>query len=140
MSKITKSAASHRDFPGYLDAYQADTDGWTVSVERYLTDMDLAPFFQGAEQDQCQASHLGYMLKGRFGVRTADGAVEIFEAGDAFVIGPGHTPVVFAGGEFVAFTRTDEARQEDAVVLPNVLRYAREHGIEIPEQTPTSPT
>ena len=56
-----------------------------------------------------------------------------WEAGDAFVIGPGHTPLVFAGGEFIAFTRTDEARREDAVVLPNVMRFAQEHGIELPD-------
>ena len=29
---------------------------------------------------------------------------EIFEAGDVFIIEPGHTPITFAGSEFVVFT------------------------------------
>ena len=67
-------------------------------------------------------------------MRIADGVEEIFEAGDAFVIEPGHTPIAFAGSEYVAFTPTEEARQETAVMMPNVIKYAEEHGIELPEQ------
>lgn len=101
-------------------------------MESNLTDMDLAPFFKGAPDDRCQATHMGYLLKGKFGVRRADGVEEVFEAGDAFVVEPGHTPLVFAGCEYVAFTPTEEARQEAAVVMPNVRKYADEHGIELP--------
>ena len=36
--------------------------------------------------------------------------------------------------EFVAFTPMDEARQEAAVMMPNVMKYAKEHGIELPSQ------
>jgi hypothetical protein len=75
---------------------------------------------------------MGYVLKGKFGIRRADGVEEIFEAGDAFIIEPGHTPIMFAGGEYVAFTPTEEAKQEEAVVMPNVMKYAEEHGIELP--------
>ncbi|UKA68642.1 hypothetical protein LFT44_09770 [Arthrobacter sp. FW306-05-C] len=62
-------------------------------MENNFIDMDQALFFKGAPNDQCQAHHVGYVLKGRFGVRLADGSEEIFEAGDAFVIEPGHTPL-----------------------------------------------
>jgi hypothetical protein len=55
--------------------------------------MDLAPFFTGAPDGECQAC---------------------------------------AGGEFVAFTPTDEARDQAAVMMPNLLRFAQEHGIELP--------
>ncbi len=68
------------------------------------------------------------------GVRIADGVEEIFEAGDAFVIEPGHTPIAFAGCEYVAFTPTEDARQQAAVMIPNVMKFAKEHGIEVPPE------
>lgn len=135
MSKVSKAtASSHQVFPGYVDAYEQETGGWTVSIESNFVDMDQAPFFKGAPNDQCQANHLGYVLKGKFGVRKGDGTEEIFEAGDAFVIEPGHTPIMFAGCEFVAFTPTEEARRQSAVMMPNIIKFAKEQGIELPMQ------
>ncbi|HWS58501.1 MAG TPA: hypothetical protein VN257_08180 [Actinotalea sp.] len=130
MSKAT--ATSHQGFPGYVDAFEAEIGDWTVSIERTLIDMDHAPFFRGAPNDQCQAHHVGYVLQGKFGVRKAEGVEEIFEAGDAFVIEPGHTPIVFAGCEYVAFTPTEEAKEQAAVLMPNLMAFAKEHGIELP--------
>ena len=75
---------------------------------------------------------MGYVLKGKFDIRRADGAQEIFQAGDAFTIEPAHIPIAFAGSEYVAFTPTSEARQQAAVMMPNMLKYAQEHGIELP--------
>ena len=66
------------------------------------------------------------------------GVEEIFEAGDAYIIEPGHTPIVFAGGEFVSFTPTEEAKQESAVVMPNMMKFAAEQGIELPGQATSS--
>ncbi len=135
MPKVSKATAtSHLVFPGYLDEYDQEIGDWTVSIETNLTDMDWAPFFKGAPDDRCQAHHVGYVLEGKFGVRRADGVEEIFEAGDAFVIEPGHTQIVFTGCEYVAFTPTGEARQQTAVMMPNVLKYAEEHGIEVPPE------
>jgi hypothetical protein len=133
MPKVSKAtASSHQVYPGFVDVYEEEAGDWTVSIESNFTDMDQAPFFKGAPDDRCQASHLGYVLKGKFAVRTADGVEETFEAGDAFVIEPGHIPIVFAGSEFVAFTPTAEAKQQTAVVMPNIVRFAKERGIELP--------
>ena len=139
MPKVSKAtAASHLVIPGYMDEYEQELGAWTVTIGGDLTDMDLAPFFKGGPDDQCPASHVGYVLKGKFGVRRADGVEEIFEAGDAFVIEPGHTPIAFTGSEYVAFTPTEEAKQETAVMMPNVIKYAEEHGIDLPEQLTAS--
>jgi hypothetical protein len=115
-----------------VDAYEQEIGDWTVTIESNFVDMDLAPFFAGAPNDQCQANHMGYVLKGTFGVRRGDGVEEIFEAGDAFIIEPGHTPIVFAGCEYVAFTPTEEAKQQNAVIMPNMMKYLKEQGIELP--------
>lgn len=135
MPKVSKAtASSHQVFPGYVDAYEQEVGDWTVSIESDLCDMDYAPFFKGAPNDRCQAFHMGYVLTGRFGVRRADGVEEIFEAGDAFVIEPGHTPFAMAGAEYVAFTPTEQAKQQTAVMMPNIMKYADEHGIELPSE------
>src|SRR5680860_1880622 len=89
MPKVSKATARHQGFPGYVDAYEQEIGDWTVSIESNLIDMDEAPLFKGAPNDQCQANHLGYVLKGKFGIRRRDGVEEIFEAGDAFIIEPG---------------------------------------------------
>lgn len=138
MPKVSKGTAPHQVFPGYADSYEQDVGEWNVSIESYSTDMDMAPFFVGAPNDQCQASHVGYVLRGRFGVRKADGTEEIYEAGDAFVIAPGHTPLAFEGCEIVAFTPAEEAKQQTLVMMPNILKFAEERGIEIPSAVSAS--
>lgn len=133
MAKVSKATAtSHQGFPGYVDAYEQEIGDWTVSIESNFIDMDEAPFFKGAPNDQCQANHLGYVLKGKFGIRRSDGVEEIFEAGDAFIIEPGHIPIMFAGCEFVAFTPAKEAQEQSAVMMPNIVKFAQDHGIELP--------
>ena len=108
-------------------------------METHSIDLDAAFLFNGAPNDQCQAPHIGYVLKGKYGVRTADGVEEVFEAGDAFFIRPGHTPIIFAECEVVYFTRTEEANRELAVVMPNLMKYMEEQGIEVPGAPQQSP-
>ena len=139
MPKVSKvTASSHLVFPGFVDEYEQEIGDWTVTLESTLADMDLAPLFKGAPNDLCPASHMGYVVKGKFGIRRADGVEEIYEAGDAFVLAPGHTPIHFAGSEYIAFTPTQEAKQQAAVMMPNAMKFAEEHGIELPEQRASS--
>jgi hypothetical protein len=56
-------------------------------------------------------------------MRTADGVEEVCEAGDAFFVGPGHTPITITGCEVVYFTRTEEANRELPVAMANLLKY-----------------
>ena len=60
------------------------------------------------------------MLKGRLTYRFADHD-EVFEAGDAFYLPPGHVPVAEAGSELVQFSPSEQLREVDAVMLKNVL-------------------
>ena len=52
---------------------------------------DLAPMLKGLPGGNCSCPHWGYVLKGRIIVRYDDHE-EVFEAGDAFYMPPGHTP------------------------------------------------
>ena len=46
MPKVSKTTASHQPIPGVLDAYVHELDGWTVSMETHLVDLDAAFLFK----------------------------------------------------------------------------------------------
>ena len=59
--------------------------GYTVAFEKYTADADLAEFFKGLPDDQCQAAHWGYVVTGKVTFKTASGE-ETFETGAAYDI------------------------------------------------------
>ena len=59
------------------------------------------------------------MLKGRLRYRFAD-REEVFVAGDAFYLPPGHIPLADAGSELVQFSPSEELRAVDAVMAENM--------------------
>ncbi|MGB7961459.1 MAG: cupin domain-containing protein [Propionicimonas sp.] len=120
MPKASKLSATERtSLDGYEGAVEHFEGGWTVAFEEYSQDADLAPFFDGLPNNQCQASHLGYVLKGKVAFRTANGE-EVFEAGDAYFVGPGHTPIMYAGGEVIEFSPTEQLAATMAAVSRNM--------------------
>src|SRR2546429_5545144 len=104
MPKVSKAtASSHQPIPGVLDAYSHEIDGWTISMETHLNDLDATFLFKGAPNDQCQAPHIGYVLKGKYGMRIADGVEEVFEAFFFFIIGPPPKPFIFPRRDILPF-------------------------------------
>jgi quercetin dioxygenase-like cupin family protein len=69
--------------------------------------------------DRCQCPHWGYVLKGKLTFRFAD-REEVFAAGDAFYLPPGHIPLADAGSEIVQFSPTEELKATDAVMMRNM--------------------
>ena len=59
------------------------------------------------------------MLKGRLTYRFADHE-EVFEAGDAFYLPPGHIPLADAGSELAQFSPSEELRAVDAAIAKNM--------------------
>jgi ribosomal protein L16 Arg81 hydroxylase len=49
---------------------------------------------------------------------------EMFEAGDAYYVPPGHIPVHYAGTEIVEFSPTDVLQATIKVVLSNLQRMS----------------
>lgn len=109
MSKTTKATASiQRDFPGSHTSIENLTGGWTASFSSTTEEMDMSGEYVGFPDDKCPMPHVGYMLKGRMTIETANG-LEVFEAGDAFSIEPGHTPkTMSAGSEVLEFVPTEQ--------------------------------
>jgi hypothetical protein len=120
MPKASKQSASeHESLEGYEGHFEHFDGGWTVGFETYTQDADLAPLFKGLPDDRCQCEHMGYVLKGKVAFRT-DAGEEVFGAGDAYYVGPGHTPVLYAGTEVVEFSPTHELTQTLEVVGKNM--------------------
>ncbi len=114
-----QTASEHETVEGYEGHFEHFDGGWTVGFEAYSEDADLAPLFKGLPNDECQCEHMGYVVRGRVGFRSADGE-ETFEAGDAYYAGPGHTPILYAGTEVVEFSPTDRLGETMAVVTKNM--------------------
>jgi glyoxylate utilization-related uncharacterized protein len=114
-----ESASQSVEVEGYEGHMEDLEGGCTVAFEKYSADADLAPFFSGLPDDECQAEHWGYVITGKLTFKTADGE-ETFEAGDAYYVPPGHTPVLYAGTEVVEFSPTRELHQTLEVVERNM--------------------
>jgi hypothetical protein len=120
MPKASKLTASeHETLEAYEGHFEHFDGGWSVGFEAYSQDADLTPLFKGLPDDQCQCEHMGYVIKGRLAFRSADGE-EVFEAGDAYYVGPGHTPILYAGTEVVEFSPTEKLAHTFEVVGRNM--------------------
>jgi hypothetical protein len=93
--------------------------GYTVSFEKFHTDDDPAPLFRGLPDDRCQCPHWGYVLKGKMTYRFDD-RDEVFVAGDAFYLQPGHIPIAEAGTEILQFSPSLELEAVSSAMVANM--------------------
>ena len=120
MPKASKESASeHETLEGCEGHFEHFEGGWTVGFETYTHDADLSPLFRGLPDDECRCEHMGYVIKGQLAFRSGD-TEEVFEAGDTYHVGPGHTPILYAGTEVVEFSPTEELGNTMTVVTRNM--------------------
>lgn len=119
MPKVSTQSASERVT---LDAIDIRTEqlggGFTVCFESHTADADLAELFRGLPDDRAQMPRWGYVIEGRVTFRLPD-RDEHYEAGDAYYVPPGHTPVLHAGARLVDFSPTDRLGETVEVVMRN---------------------
>ena len=113
------TASDHVVVEGYEGHFENFDGGYTVGFEKYTADADLTPFFAGLPDDRCQCAHWGYVVTGKVTFKTAGGD-ETFVGGDAYYVGPGHTPVLYEGTEVVEFSPTHDLQQTLEVVTKNM--------------------
>ena len=97
---------------------------YTVNFVTMRQDHDLAPMLAGLPGGMCQCPHWGVLTKGRMTVRYADHE-EVYEAGDAFYMPPGHTPAAEAGTEFVQFSPTDLLAETETAIARGMQNAAK---------------
>jgi len=90
-----------------------------VSYVVVKKEMNLAPLLKGLPNDQCQARHWGYVLKGSFEVDYG-GHKETCKQGDFFYMPPGHVPRASPGTEIIQFTPRDENEKIVAAMTKNM--------------------
>ena len=118
MGKVSKETARFEDH-GVVAEYSQDVEGYTVNFVSFRQDIDATPMLQGLPDDRCQCPHWGYVLAGRLTYRFADHD-EVYEAGDAFYLPPGHIPVAEAGSEIVQFSPAEELQTVAATIRRNM--------------------
>jgi hypothetical protein len=120
MPKVSKETASETITLVGVDVQLEHLDGgYSVCFESHTADADLAALFRGLPGDRCQLPRWGYVTKGKVGFRLAD-RDETYEAGDAYYVPPGHTPVQYAGAEIVEFSPTEVLAETIPVVMRNL--------------------
>ena len=90
-----------------------------VGLESFPSGADSAPIFRGLPNDRCQCVHWGYVVTGRFRARYQDHE-EIFTAGDAYYLTPGHTTYFDEATELVEFSPKGEYDKTMDVAARNV--------------------
>jgi hypothetical protein len=119
MPKISKSDAPDvMELDGY-EGHFGELGDYTVAFESYTADADLAELFKGLPEDRCQCPHWGVVLKGKLKYTDDDGET-VINAGEAYYVGPGHLPFLYAGTEVVEFSPTEELQKTFAVIEQNM--------------------
>jgi hypothetical protein len=124
MPKVSKDSAAQVEDHGPVEDRHEDLDGYTVNFVSFRADIDGTPLLKGLPDDRCPCPHWGYVLKGRLTYRFAD-RDEVFEAGDAFYLPPGHVPLADAGSELVQFSPSAELRKVAAAMAENAQALQR---------------
>lgn len=120
MPKVSRKTASETVAIEGLDVRIEHLEGgYSVCFEAHTADADLASLFRGLADDRCQLPRWGYVLRGKVTFRFSNHE-ETYDAGDAYYVPPGHTPVHHAGAEIVEFSPTDVLGQTIPVVMENL--------------------
>jgi len=118
MPKVSRESAAHVEDHGLVEDRHEDVLGYTVNFVSFRQDVDGTALLKGMPDDRCQCPHWGYVLKGRVTYRFADHD-EVFHAGDAFYLPPGHIPLADAGSEIVQFSPAAELHLVSETMMRN---------------------
>jgi hypothetical protein len=119
MPKLSKDTAPDIEDAGPAMDRGGPLDEYTVDFVTIREGHSLAPVLKGLPGDSCQCPHWGYVTSGTLTFRFAD-REEVCEAGDAFYVGPGHTPSATAGTEYLQFSPADELQAVTAAIVKNM--------------------
>lgn len=119
MPKVSRESAAQVDDHGPVEDRHEDVNGYTINFLSFRQDIDGTPLLKGQPDDSCQCPHWGYVLKGKVTFRFADHE-EVFEAGDAFYLPPGHVPLAEGGSEYIQFSPSEELQVVSAAMVKNL--------------------
>jgi len=120
MPKVSRDSASQVNDYGPVAERREDLDGTAVQFLTANQDLDGTPLMKGLPDDRCSSAHWGYVFKGRLTFDCGDHE-EVFEAGDAFCLGPGHIPIGSEPGtEYLQFSPAHDLQIVSETIMRNV--------------------
>ena len=119
MPKVSRQSAAHVDDHGIVEDRYEDVEGYRIQFVEFRQEADGTPLLKGLPGDHCNCPHWGYVLKGKMTYRFDD-RDEVFEAGDAFYLAPGHIPIAEAGTEILQFSPSLELEAVSSVMVANM--------------------
>jgi Cupin domain len=122
MHQSLESLPVTAEMPGYRGQ-------WTVmgdlhfAYEHCAAGSNIDPLISIYPDHACPVEHWGYIFSGSVRVEFVDGHEEVFSAGDAFHVPPGHRPYMLEDTVLLQLTRRDDhagmiAEMQAAGVLP----------------------
>lgn len=121
MPKVSRESAAQVEDHGPVEDRHEDVDGYTIQFVSFRADIDATPLVKGLPGDACPCPHWGYVVKGRVTYRFADHD-EVFEAGDAFYLPPGHIPLADAGSEILQFSPAEQLHVVAETMTRNAMQ------------------
>ena len=121
MPKVSRESAAQVEDHGPVEDRHEDVDGYTIQFVSFRADIDGTPLMKGLPGDACPCPHWGYVVKGRVTYRFADHD-EVFEAGDAFYLPPGHIPLADAGSEILQFSPAEQLHVVAETMTRNAMQ------------------
>jgi Cupin domain len=119
MPKVSKTSTEAKDHGPVLE-HSDDIGDYTINFVTFRENIDQAPLLKGLPGDACTCPHWGYVIKGQLRFRQ-DGREEVFEAGDAFYLPPGHVGVGNEPGtEYMQFSPAGELSKVSAAMQKNM--------------------
>jgi hypothetical protein len=116
MPSFTRDNAPEVVDYGAAEDRVAHFDDWTISFTTIREESDLGPVLAAAlPEGHCTCPHWGYVFAGTLTV-TYPGGKDVFEAGEAFYMPPGHAPAAAAGTEFVMFSPKEPLEVTEAAI------------------------
>ena len=122
MPKTNRATEELKDY-GPVAETAADLGGYTANFVTFKVDVNGTELLKGLPNDQCQCPHWGYVLNGSLSF-AFDDHVEVYEAGDAYYVPPGHTPASTGGTDTIMFSPAAELAITEAVMQKNMEALA----------------
>jgi hypothetical protein len=115
MPKVSATTTAKVDDFGVAIDRNDELDGYAFSFVTINEDHSLAPMLSGLPEGRCWCPHWGYIFKGQITVNYAD-REEVFEAGDAFFMTPGHVPAATKGSELLQISPAQAMNETIAAI------------------------
>jgi hypothetical protein len=96
------------EMEGGFESRHAEWGGLNAAFQTFPP-MDCTEFFKVLPNGSCAVPHWGYVISGSFRCKYPD-REEVYKAGDAYYLSPGHIPVVDEKAQIVEFSPLEDLK------------------------------